>query len=86
MWSALEGFIVILALIFIFGVLSLPPRVKKERVLANRATTISNGAAGSTISVDGAPAIPVVDVQQVALNDSYTPDQKIATPEAAKVK
>jgi hypothetical protein len=82
MWPALEGFIVILALILIFGIISLPPRAKK-----GHASRVEAGMPEDTIN----RAVPDTStaLQQAARgkeNISYSVDQKIPdkAPTSAK--
>jgi len=74
MLGALEGFIVILALIFIFGIVSLPPRSRKTalRIAPKNGVTqqgVQNGLSGKS-----------GDSQKGMANgsDNYVADQKVA--------
>jgi hypothetical protein len=73
MWQALEGFSIIIAVIFVFGLLSLPRRTEKKALF--RVGAVPKNAVGQRV-LDNSIAL-----EQAAHGKeprSYSADQKIA--------
>jgi hypothetical protein len=82
MWPALEGFVVIIGLILLFGIISLPPRYRKARSRVPVRLDTAEQLAGNQTSRN------LRDAQKGTPNgsgqDTYSADQRLsATPSAA---
>lgn len=83
MLQALDGFIVILAVIFVFAIISFPVRPKKGPISRVDAA-IPSGAVLHGPIPDTSAALKQAasgDKQEIKI---YSTDQKVATPERAK--
>lgn len=79
MWQLSEGLLIIIAVIFFFGLISLPPPSKKPRTFHDHSTSAKDTSIKSPVDSGAAMRAALADGPT-----SYMADQKTASPSKAQ--